>query len=271
MRILAGVEDSAGSRSAVTYAAHLASAHGAELHLLHIYEEPFLGYRPHSAAGGTTIAEPGARAKAVALAEETARQQRLAWPGLTVTAEVSEGEVARVLSAESRQAAITVLGPAPERQNHATSPHSIPATVAAHGHHGIIVVNAGGRDGGPVIAGVDGSRPGQAALGFAVSQALALDVPLVAINVYTGLANEADGLLSTSLMIWEHAFPQLKTVIRPIHSASPEYVMADESEHASLTVVGSHGHAGYLALLLGSVSQHLVREGAGPVAIVHAS
>ncbi|WP_020524756.1 universal stress protein [Catelliglobosispora koreensis] len=267
--VLAGVCDSDGSRAAAAFAARLAHANGAPLQLLHVYEEPFLGYGPRVLAGTYTIAEPQAQAQALALIAQETRRLAFTFPGLTVMAQIREGDAARVLSVESRKAAITVLGPAAARQGHGASPHSIPATVAAHGHHAVVIVNPGGQEHGPVLVGVDGTRPGQAAVGFAVRQALALDVPLVAINVYAGPATEAEELLRMSLLPWETVHPQLRTVLRPIHSASPEYAMADESQHASLTVVGSHGHAGYLALLLGSVSQHLVREGTSPVAIVH--
>ena len=48
-------------------------------------------------------------------------------------------------------------------------------------------------------------------------------------------------------------------------------VLARESADADLVVVGSHGHSGIKAALLGSVSRHVVEHAACPVVVVKAS
>lgn len=48
-------------------------------------------------------------------------------------------------------------------------------------------------------------------------------------------------------------------------------VLVSESADADLVVVGSHGHSGIKAALLGSVSRHVVERAACPVVVVKAS
>jgi nucleotide-binding universal stress UspA family protein len=50
--------------------------------------------------------------------------------------------------------------------------------------------------------------------------------------------------------------------------AGPSVVAAAEAEGADLIVVGSHGRAGVARLLLGSVSDHVIRHASCPVLVV---
>jgi nucleotide-binding universal stress UspA family protein len=45
-------------------------------------------------------------------------------------------------------------------------------------------------------------------------------------------------------------------------------VLIERSEEADLLVVGSRGHGGFVGMLLGSVTQHLVAHANCPVVIV---
>jgi nucleotide-binding universal stress UspA family protein len=49
---------------------------------------------------------------------------------------------------------------------------------------------------------------------------------------------------------------------------APEQVLAEQSRTSDLVVVGSRGYGPHRAVLLGSVSGHLVREAACPVVVV---
>ncbi len=49
---------------------------------------------------------------------------------------------------------------------------------------------------------------------------------------------------------------------------NPAEVLIDRSAEADLLVVGSRGHGGFIGMLLGSVSQHLVGHANCPVVIV---
>ena len=49
----------------------------------------------------------------------------------------------------------------------------------------------------------------------------------------------------------------------------PAKVLLDAAKGADLLVVGSHGHGGFVGMLLGSVSQHVLHHAACPVVVVH--
>lgn len=49
---------------------------------------------------------------------------------------------------------------------------------------------------------------------------------------------------------------------------NPAQVLIERSKEADLVVVGSRGHGGFVGMLLGSVSQHLVAHAECPVVVV---
>jgi nucleotide-binding universal stress UspA family protein len=49
---------------------------------------------------------------------------------------------------------------------------------------------------------------------------------------------------------------------------NPAKVLIERSKEADLLVVGSRGHGGFVGMLLGSVSQHLVAHAECPVVVV---
>jgi nucleotide-binding universal stress UspA family protein len=67
---------------------------------------------------------------------------------------------------------------------------------------------------------------------------------------------------------WRAMYPELEILAEAVvdHPAS---ALTSASTHAQLVVVGSRGCGTLRGLLLGSVSQHLVRHAACAVAIVH--
>jgi nucleotide-binding universal stress UspA family protein len=66
-------------------------------------------------------------------------------------------------------------------------------------------------------------------------------------------------------LVARHPGVVVSRVIRPAH---PQRLLVDASEHAALVVVGSRGRGAVAAMLLGSVSQALLRHAACPVAVV---
>ncbi len=58
------------------------------------------------------------------------------------------------------------------------------------------------------------------------------------------------------------------TVEKEIVEGPAATLLLDLAKEADLLVVGSRGHGGFIGLLLGSVTQHLVHHSTAPVVVV---
>ena len=138
------------------------------------------------------------------------------------------------------------------------------------------------------IVGVDGSEASVEALRWAVDEARAHGVPGVhAVMVwalpYAGLATsmvpEPYGLPDSAL-IEQEARQRLASSIEALGDTSPVEVrgellqgqpagvLRELSHDADLIVVGSRGHGGFAALMLGSVSAQVVRHAHCSVVVI---
>ena len=61
-------------------------------------------------------------------------------------------------------------------------------------------------------------------------------------------------------------YPAVEVEITVMEGSAP-WALVQASNGAALVVVGSRGHGGFTGLLLGSVSQALLRHAACPVAV----
>lgn len=139
---------------------------------------------------------------------------------------------------------------------------------------------------GCVVVGVDGSACGRKALGFAAHEARVRGCPLVVVRAWSvTTAPQPEGAghgVVPPLAAFESAVessvrdevadvlgedPGCEVAVRPVHDSAGD-VLVEASEHAILVVVGSRGLGAVAGLLLGSVSDHLVRRAQGPVAVV---
>lgn len=216
------------------------------------------------------------------------------FPGLTVQTAVVSGGAASALVAESREASLIVIG---TRASGGLLGHlsgSVAAQVAAHARTPVIVLRPGGaaaevipESSGPVIVGMDGSPESEAALAFAVEEAVARDVDLAAVYVWSVLEvrdigpiipegydtdeqeRKALRLLTEATEGWSERYPDLTIQRRVIHSLDPVEAFVLTSDGAGLIVVGSRGHGGFLGLRLGSTVDGLIRYAGAPVAVVH--
>jgi len=283
--IVVGVDGSEQALAAAHYAGALAKRGHAPLRLLYVFESVFYGYGPMVMPGSYGFADDHLRDSVKATLDEIAGQITSAYPEVELEALVREGGAAATLIAESQDAQVIVVGSRGLGGFAGLMLGSVSSQVAAHAHGVVVVVRQGGVPGGHVLVGIDGSPHSAAALGYAASEALARDVPLVVATCYweepwgfapepetepaVAAAHQAAALVEEAVKPHRDKHPGLRVEARTLHSMNPEHSLVEESEHAGLTVVGSRGRGGFVGLLLGSVSRTLVHHAHGPVAVVH--
>ncbi|GIH21090.1 universal stress protein [Rugosimonospora africana] len=133
---------------------------------------------------------------------------------------------------------------------------------------------------GWIVVGVDGSEASLDALRWAAHQARLTGAPVEAVMAwelptYYGWAPVDDLDLSVASRDALHTAvgealgdDPLVNVRELVVEGNAARVLIDTAKDASLLVVGSRGHGGFTATLLGSVSQHCAQHATCPVVIV---
>jgi len=137
------------------------------------------------------------------------------------------------------------------------------------------------RDTRPILVGVDGSPTSIEALRTAARLGAALDLPIRAVTTWvvdpgfggyvpvdtTGPEQMAQELLDRALAAAFDGQPPADLEAALVYGpAAPTLI--DESENASLIVVGSRGLGGFRGMLLGSVSVACVHHAHCPVLVI---
>ncbi|MES2170025.1 MAG: universal stress protein [Actinomycetota bacterium] len=129
-----------------------------------------------------------------------------------------------------------------------------------------------------IVVGVDGSETSLAALREAASYAKLMSASLRCVTTWNFPAfEEAVGAYDpeqdakeigreATRAVFGEVVPPWVTVVAKLGPAGPALV--DESENASLLVVGTRGHGAVGRLLLGSVSTHCAERSKCPVLVV---
>jgi nucleotide-binding universal stress UspA family protein len=135
---------------------------------------------------------------------------------------------------------------------------------------------------GKVVVGVDGSEPSLQALEWAAKYAEAFALKVRAVSAYhypldygyayalpedVDFAADAKKQLLANVEGVRGRFPKVEFEAEIVNS-TPSAALIDDSEHAALLVVGSHGHGGFTGMLIGSVSSSCVAHPHCPVVVV---
>ena len=139
-----------------------------------------------------------------------------------------------------------------------------------------------------IVVGVDGSDSSRAALEWAYDEAAHHGASLVVVNAWhppslpmsppyghlppedyeSQPRNEALALLEQFTSAARAQDPAVDVRTSVEEGKNPAEVLIERSTEADLVVVGSRGHGGFVGMLLGSVSQHLVAHANCPVVVV---
>jgi nucleotide-binding universal stress UspA family protein len=195
---------------------------------------------------------------------------------------VNEG-AASTLVRLSREAGLIVVG-SDGHSGVAGLLGSVSATISAQAHCPVVVVRGDPDAKGPIVVGVDDSATARLALDFAAGEAAVRGVPLRVIRAWppvdglwygspldTGTITAAERQPFDDLVAgWRSKHPELEISAEAV-VAHPAAALLDAGASAQLLVCGSRGRGPVRGLLLGSVSQHLLRHAACTVVVVHDS
>ncbi|MEV4049995.1 universal stress protein [Amycolatopsis sp. NPDC049688] len=285
-RITVGVDGSAGSAAAVTWAAELASRRHLQLKIVHGLQVAGLYYGGGmTGIGAATLFEAvqadGERAIADARALAASVDK-----DLVVTTELPNDPPVPMLIEESRHARTLVVGRTGTGGFADMLVGGTAAAVAGHAHCPVAIVR-GRHDSttGPVAVGVDGSPNSEQAIAVAFEEASLRGVPLVALHAWNdvtyedafgsariltqpeSLEEDEERLLGERLAGWREKYPDVE-VRRMLVRDRPRHALLEISAEAQLVVVGSRGRGGFTGMLLGSTSQALVQHAQCPVLVV---
>lgn len=232
MSIVVGVDNGPGGQLAVRWAVDEALLRRAALRVVHVSVGSDDEPAMPMAAGPLRAAAPGLRGYLDAMAYA---RDRL--PDGTLSGIHPPGGPIHVLLEESADAELLVMG-SRGRASLPTVLSSVSSSVAAHARPPTVVVHAGEDESVPrmhIAVGIDGSRHAAKALDFALAEARLRQTDVVEVRT-------------------DH---------------DPADLLIEHTRTAELTVVGSRGHSGVAGVVIGSVSQAVLRHAHGPVAVVH--
>lgn len=283
--VVVGIDPDGSSDAALDWAADDAARRHRPLLLLAApaprYAEPMAGalaLLPATASLEPVLDQAAARVAARAPSVEVRRS----------TAHLAGASPAAPLTEVSQVADTVVVGSHGRGRLATLLMGSVSQSVAAGGGCPVVVVRGAPRVLAPevprhVVVGVDGSPVSAQAVGYAFTQAEARGVALTVLHAWDpdrtapppgpvetrwrSAAQEEDLLTWTALAGWRERMPDVLVRVR-VRQWSPIEALLVEADQAELLVVGSHGWGDVRGLLLGSVSQAVLRRATVPVAVV---
>ncbi|MDO8389794.1 MAG: universal stress protein [Actinomycetota bacterium] len=285
-RVIVGADGSDGSNEALRWAAHEAARRGVPLHVMTCAQLPVTVEAGMVGAG----AFAGSTMDAIVHEHEQCNQQavdlaRSLGLQLSVTGETVLGAPGYALVSASHESDIVVVG-ATSHPGRLTDVLGSVATVVAHRAKGaVVVVHGEGRAEQQIrriVVGVDGSAASDAGLLWATEEALRCGAELVLVHgwVYPYLGSRSsvseprDEMRLDAMRVLDSSASQALELAPTVacHSIiteeGPAKAILDAAADADLIVVGSRGHGGFAALLLGSVSRTVLQHAPCPVAVV---
>jgi nucleotide-binding universal stress UspA family protein len=222
--------------------------------------------------------------------EDAVESARRDGPDVATTTHHRVGHAAGILIQAASTATTVVLGSGARAGAARAVLGSVSHQVATHGDCPVVVVrrraSEDGAGAGRVVLALDDSVSSTPAVEYAFAAASRQQLGLTAVHVwwreYLGglmahspwegdwsvVAQELEQTMEHALVGWCEKYPDVP-VHRHLVRGHAVQMLVRESESAELLVVGSRGHGGFPALLLGSVSNGVLQHADCPVAVVH--
>ncbi|HEU0213620.1 MAG TPA: universal stress protein [Jiangellaceae bacterium] len=284
--VVVGVDGSSSDDVAIRWAAQEAAMRALPLRIVHVANPPTLPPVMSHDLADLVLARFGVATSEI-VESATGRAQAVA-PGIDVDHEVRPGQVVEQLVAAASGARLLVLGSGQRFDTSMVRLGSVATHVTAHAPCPVLVARipqlgepTGGPDAGRVVVGVDGSAASAAAVGFAFEEASRRSLGVTAVHAWQDEPDAwmvdvrdlgeydraAARVLAESLAGWTEKYPDVEVISRRIQRRAVQ-ALIDASAGAVLLVVGSHGKGRFAGMLLGSVSQAVLRHASVPVAVV---
>ncbi|MCX2932660.1 universal stress protein [Mycobacterium sp. CVI_P3] len=289
--VIAGVDGSACSTTAVQWAAHDAELRGVPLTLVYVVAPIILAAEPWpevTAPAEYTQWQEDEADQALARAREAA----LAASALSaeqVSTEILHGPIVSTLVDLSDSADLFVVGCRGQGAVSRALLGSVSSGLVHHAHCPVAVIHeetppTAATAGAPVIVGIDGSACSEYATEIAFDEASRRGVDLVAMHAWSDMGpidfasvNWApiewrnikvaeEEVLAERLAGWRERYPDV-TVHRHVVCDRPTPRLLERAQSAQLIVVGSHGRGGFEGMLLGSVGAAIVNSALIPVIV----
>ncbi|NMM89573.1 universal stress protein [Rhodococcus sp. SRB_17] len=296
--IVVGVDRSGSALNAVWWAAREAALRRRPLHLVAAMPGSANTFRHAVQLGAPDFPEQRYEgrerlSKAHTVALDAVADTPAGTTRISVVEHLQFGNAVEILLAESRDAAMLVVGSHGLDQLAEGILGSVSAAVVLHAQCPVAVIRYLPESerpplDGPVVVGVDGTENSEPAITEAFETASLHGVDLVAVHAWsdsrlsTAFRSDPDGValdwnaistaehavLSERLAGWREKNPDVAIRQVVVHDR-PARQLITESKSAQLVVVGRRGRGGFTSMLLGSTSRRLMHTAVCPLLIVH--
>lgn len=294
--VIVGLDGSPESRAAAEWAAREAKLRGLPLKLIHVWEPV-----PEPMAQAPLLGAETQQHWSERIPRESAEGLRLRHPGVEITAEQFSGRPADVLTRQSKDAALLVLGSRGMSGVGGFLVGSVGQAVLAHAERPVVLVRAGEQAADehladpagipsaagpyrPVVLGLATDDPDPSLVEFAFDaadrRATSLRVvhgwnppPYYAyglaadIELHDQLSRQEATALSDILRPWRQKFPSVEVVEESRYGTAANHLV-DASREASLVVVGRRIRRSPLGAHIGPVTHAVLHHSTAPVAVV---
>lgn len=279
--VLVGIDGSAQSLAAASWAGDEAMARGTAVHLLNVWQAPAGNVQFSPDPEGLRLWEEGRLV-------ETAKELSDRHPSLTVTMEQTYGTPMKVLLEAAARADMVVLGSHGFGVVAGFLYGSVGLHVLAGSDRPVVMVRSQpgrGLTGAPVVVGVDPGAPADALMSFAFQEAAARAVPVRVVHVWDvhrtygygapvldpgwvrDLREERVLALGNLLAPWRARHPGVEAVGDVVPGRVAETLL-QAARTADLLIVGRRRRHAPAAAHIGPVTHAVVHHAGCPIAVI---